>query len=138
MKKAEENRGGGERPLTSDKASQRQMMNTKQRRRFLTLTGAMLLVTAVLVLPGAAMAQDQLANPSAAQYQPQSSVLGSSTSGTSSPSVASTPSGGNGNSRIGSLPFTGMDLAIVAGVALLLTGTGLALHRLSVPPRPRG
>jgi hypothetical protein len=113
------------------------MMKSKQRRRFFTLTGAILLVSAVLVLPGSAIAQDQLANPSAAQYEPQSDVLGSSSSGTSSPSVANTPSGG-GNSQIGSLPFTGMDLAIVAGVALLLTGTGLALHRLSVPPRPRG
>jgi hypothetical protein len=116
-------------------------MKSKQRRRFLILTGAMLLVSAVLVLPGSAIAQDQLANPSSAQYQPQSDVLGSSTSGTSgtsSPSVANTPSAGKGsNGQIGSLPFTGMDLAVVAGVALLLTGTGLALHRLSVPPRPR-
>jgi hypothetical protein len=115
-------------------------MKSKQRRRFLTLTGAILLVSAVLVLPGSAIAQDQLANPSAAQYD--GGVLGSSTSGTSgtsSPAVANTPSSGKGNgSQVGSLPFTGMDLAIVAGVALLLTGTGLALHRLSVPPRPRG
>lgn len=117
-------------------------MKSKQRRRFLTLTGAILLVSAVLVLPGSAIAQDQLANPSAAQYDSQGGVLGNSTSGTSgtsSPSVANTPSAGKGNgSQVGSLPFTGMDLAIVAGVALLLTGTGLALHRLSVPPRPRG
>lgn len=122
-------------------ASQRQIMKSKQRRRFLTLTGAILLVSAVLVLPGSAIAQDQLANPSAAQYDSPSGVLGSSTSGTSgtsSPSVANTPSAGKGNGHVGSLPFTGMDLAIVAGVALLLTGTGLALHRLSVPPRPRG
>jgi hypothetical protein len=115
-------------------------MKSKQKRRFLTLTGAILLVSAVLVLPGSAIAQDQLANPAAAQYQPQGDVLGSSTSGTSgtsSPSVANTPSAGKGNDQIGSLPFTGMDLAVVAGVALLLTGTGLALHRLSVPPRPR-
>lgn len=116
-------------------------MNSKQRRRGFTLMGAILLIAAVLALPGSAIAQDQLANPSAAQYEPQGGVLGSNTSGGSgsSPSVAGTPTGGNGNgSQIGSLPFTGMDLAIVAGVALLLTGTGLALHRLSVPPRPRG
>jgi hypothetical protein len=36
--------------------------------------------------------------------------------------------------QIGSLPFTGMDLLIVSGVALVLTGTGLALRRLSIPP----
>jgi hypothetical protein len=114
-------------------------MKPKQRRRFFTSMGAILLVSAAMVLPASAIA-DQLANPSAAQYQPQGGVLGSNASGTSgpgsSPSVAGTPTGGNGNnSQIGSLPFTGMDLAIVAGVALLLTGTGLALHRLSVPPR---
>jgi hypothetical protein len=111
-------------------------MNTKQRRRIFTLMGAILLVSAVLAVPGSAMAQDQLSNPSAAQYEPASQVSGATGSGGgtgSSPSVASTPTGGGGNSQIGSLPFTGMDLGIVAGVALLLTGTGLALHRLSVP-----
>ena len=113
-------------------------MNSRHRRRFYSLTGAILLVAVALAVPGAAIAQDQLANPSAAQYEPQSQVQGAAVSGTSSPSVANTPTGGNGNGQIGSLPFTGMDLAIVAGVALLLTGTGLALHRLSVPPRPRG
>jgi hypothetical protein len=112
-------------------------MNQKRRRHFLALTGAIMLVSVALAVPGAAIAQDQLSNPSAAQYEPQSQVQGASVSGTSSPSVANTPTGG-GNGQIGSLPFTGMDLAIVAGVALLLTGTGLALHRLSVPPRPRG
>jgi hypothetical protein len=110
-------------------------MKPKQRRRIFTLIGATLLVSGVLAVP--AMAQDQLSNPSAAQYEPASQVSGATGSGGgtgSSPSVASTPTGGGGgNSQIGSLPFTGMDLAIVAGVALLLTGTGLALHRLSVP-----
>jgi hypothetical protein len=112
-------------------------MNPNQRRRFLTLMGATLLVSAALAVPGSAIAQDQLANPSAAQYEPQGDVLGGTASGSNgSPSVSGTPTGGNGNSAgPGSLPFTGMDLAIVAGVALLLTGTGLALHRLSVPPR---
>jgi hypothetical protein len=112
-------------------------MKLKRRRHIFTLTGAILLVSVALAVPGTAIAQDQLANPSAAQYEPQSQVEGNSVSGTSSPSVANTPTGGNG-AATGSLPFTGMDLAIVAGVALLLTGTGIALHRLSVPPRPRG
>jgi hypothetical protein len=112
-------------------------MNSNHSCRFLALMGATLLVAAALAVPGSAFAQDQLANPSAAQYEPQGGVLGGTASGSNagSPSVSGTPTGGNGNSQIGSLPFTGMDLAIVAGVALLLTGTGLALHRLSVPPR---
>jgi hypothetical protein len=111
-------------------------MNTKQKLGRFSVLGALVLVSAALAVPSLAIAQDQLSNPSAAQYQPQGDVLGGSTSGgnTGSPSVAGTPSGGGG-SQIGSLPFTGMDLVIVAGVALLLTGTGLALHRLSVPPR---
>jgi hypothetical protein len=114
-------------------------MNPKHKHRSIAFLGALVLVSAALAVPGSAFAQDQLSNPSAAQYEPQSGVLGGTSSGGtgSSPSVASTPTGGN-NSQIGSLPFTGMDLAIVAGVALLLTGTGLALHRLSVPPRTRG
>ena len=115
-------------------------MNIKQKPRFIAWMGALALVTAALAVPGSAFAQDQLANPSAAQYEPQGGVLGGTASGSSntgSPSVSRTPSGG-GNSQLGSLPFTGMDLVIVAGVALLLTGTGLALHRLSVPPPPRG
>jgi hypothetical protein len=102
----------------------------------------MLLVMAALAVPAAAFAQDQLANPSAAQYEPQQGVQGISGSGTGSPTgspgVAATPSSSAGNGQLGSLPFTGMDLVIVAGVALLLTGTGLALHRLSVNPRARG
>jgi hypothetical protein len=117
-------------------------MNTKQKPRFFALLGALVLVTAALAVPGSAFAQDQLSNPSSAQYEPQGGVLGGTASGnntTGSPSVSRTPTGGGGGgSQLGSLPFTGMDLAIVAGVALLLTGTGLALHRLSVPPRPRG
>jgi len=116
-------------------------MNTKQRPRFIAWMGALVLVTAALAVPGSAFAQDQLSNPSSAQYEPQGGVLGGTASGSSnagSPSVSRTPSGGGGGSQLGSLPFTGMDLVIVAGVALLLTGTGLALHRLSVPPRPRG
>lgn len=40
------------------------------------------------------------------------------------------------NNNIGSLPFTGIDLLIVAGVALVLTGTGFGLRRLSSPRGP--
>jgi hypothetical protein len=111
-------------------------MNPKKKLGLFAMLGTVVLVSAALAVPSLAIAQDQLSNPSAAQYEP-SGVLGQSTSGgnTGSPSVAGTPSAGGGSSQIGSLPFTGMDLVIVAGVALLLTGTGLALHRLSVPPR---
>jgi hypothetical protein len=91
------------------------------------------IVAAFAVVPGAALAQD---DPSAAQYDPpipQSGVAGGSGGGSSGSSGDS----GGLNSNIGSLPFTGMDLIIVAGVAFVLTGTGFALRRLSTPRGPQ-
>jgi hypothetical protein len=90
------------------------------------------IVAAFAVVPGAAIAQD---DPTSAQYNPpipESGVAGG-TEGGGDPGS----SGGGLNSNIGSLPFTGMDLIIVAGVAFLLTGTGFALRRLSTPRGPR-
>lgn len=91
------------------------------------------IVAAFAVAPVAALAQDSGSDPSAAQYNPpipESDVGGASAGG-----------GGGGesglDSNIGSLPFTGMDLIIVAGVAFVLTGTGFALRRLSMPRGPR-
>jgi hypothetical protein len=78
---------------------------------------------------GPALAQD---DPSTAQYGsniPDSGTASSAASGGSG-------SGGGLDSNIGSLPFTGMDLLIVGGVALVLTGTGFALRRLSTPRGP--
>jgi hypothetical protein len=76
-----------------------------------------------------AFAQDSIDDPSSAQYDPP--IPGEGTAGSS----ASGGSGGSGlDSNIGSLPFTGLDLLIVVGVALLLAGTGFALRRLSAHP----
>jgi hypothetical protein len=36
-------------------------------------------------------------------------------------------------SNLGELPFTGLDLLILGGLAMVLLGTGLALRRLSAP-----
>lgn len=41
------------------------------------------------------------------------------------------------DANVGSLPFTGWDLIILAGIALVLSGVGFGLRRLS-SPRPRG
>jgi hypothetical protein len=82
-----------------------------------------------------AIAQDSIDDPSSAQYDPPIPE-GEGTAG----GAASGGSGGSGSgldSNIGSLPFTGMDLLIVVGVALLLAGTGFALRRLSSPPAER-
>src|SRR5688500_15222597 len=89
----------------------------------------LLLVLAALaaftVVPAAAMAQGS-DDPSSAQYTPN---IPSADEGAGDPSG----SAGGLDSQIGSLPFTGMDLIILAGVALVLTGTGFALRRLSTP-----
>jgi hypothetical protein len=103
------------------------MWNIRSSRLGLFLSIA--LVAAFTVVP-VAVAQDS-SDPSSAQYDPpipESAVAGSSASGGS----GGDPSGLNSN--IGSLPFTGMDLLIVAGVAFVLAGTGFALRRLSTPP----
>jgi hypothetical protein len=105
--------------------------NMKNIRKLFLVLG---IVAAFAVAPAAAIAQD----PSDAQYNPpipQSGAAGGSGGGSGSPSPAGESSGLNSN--IGSLPFTGMDLIIVAGVAFLLTGTGFALRRLSTPRGPR-
>jgi hypothetical protein len=107
-------------------------MRNIARTRFAGL--ALIAVTGALVAgPATALAQDALSNPSAAQYEPQSQVHGTTTTG--SQAVAATPSNGGGSST-GSLPFTGMDVAVLSVVALALIGTGIALRRLSTPRAP--
>lgn len=105
-------------------------MRNSWRSRITLLFVAAFLVGAMAGAPAAlAQATD---DPSSAQYDPPISDEGT---------AGSAASGGSANSgldsNIGSLPFTGMDLLIVLGVALLLTGTGFALRRLSMPPGPR-
>jgi hypothetical protein len=102
------------------------MRNITRSRLCLTLIVAAI---AALSAAPAAFAQDSLTDPSAAQYNPP---IPEDDGGTAS----SSDSGGGLNSNIGSLPFTGMDLLIVAGVAFVLTGTGFALRRLSTPRGP--
>ncbi len=104
------------------------MRNITRSRLCLTLIVA---AFAALSVAPAALAQDPSSDPSAAQYNPP---IPEDDGGTAS---ASDSGGGGGlNSNIGSLPFTGMDLLIVAGVAFVLTGTGFALRRLSTPRGP--
>ena len=90
-------------------------------------------LAALVVGPATALAQDSLSNPSAAQYEPQSKVQGTTTTG----NVASSASSNNGGGTTGTLPFTGLDVMVLAAVALALIGTGVALRRLSTPKAPR-
>ena len=90
---------------------------------------ALAVVTALVLgatLPGAVFAQDKLNNPTSSEYSPDVPP----STGTETGSGAESAGGGG---RIGSLPFTGMDLIILAGIAVVLTGTGVALRRLSMP-----
>ena len=91
------------------------------------------LISGMVAVP-AAFAQDSSSDPSAAQYDPPIPDPGASASSQSSGDPSGDPGGLEAN--IGSLPFTGIDLLIVVGVALVLTGTGLALRRLSTPRGP--
>ena len=105
---------------------------------------AMAVLAAAFVLPAQALAQTNCANagsdPTAAQY---CSISGVQTGGDgNAPKVKDvsnvttssvTPSGTAAveTSSSGSLPFTGLDVGILLLVAAVLTGTGLALRRLT-------
>jgi hypothetical protein len=102
------------------------MRNLRHSRIGLLLVLAALAVFATV--PAAAMAQGS-GDPSSAQYTPNIPPGDEGATGGSG-------SSGGLDSQIGSLPFTGMDLIILAGVALVLTGTGFALRRLSTPRGP--
>jgi len=87
-------------------------------------------LAAFVAMPGVAVGQGSSDNPSDVVYTPNipPDDQGDTAGGGSS---------GGLDSQIGSLPFTGMDLIILAGVALVLTGTGFALRRLSTPRGPQ-
>jgi hypothetical protein len=105
---------------------------------------AMVVLAAAFVLPAQALAQTNCANagsdPTAAQY---CSISGVQTGGdgngpkvkdvsnVSTPSATPSGSAAVETSSSGSLPFTGLDVGILLLVAAVLTGTGLALRRLT-------
>jgi hypothetical protein len=93
-------------------------------------------IAAVAIAPATALAQDALSNPSSAQYEPQSQVQGTNTNGSNDGQVAANTARTGLNSNVGSLPFTGLDVIVLAVVAAALIGTGLALRRLSTPKVP--
>lgn len=89
------------------------------------------------VLPASAVAQGANSDPTAAVYGDDDGESASFESAGSSGSGSTGSSESSGlSSPIGSLPFTGMDLIILAGVAFVLTGTGFALRRASMPRGP--
>jgi hypothetical protein len=101
-------------------------------------------LSAAFVLPAQAFAQDNncsnaQSDPTAAQYCPQSAILGSNSGASNTPSSTGTPSVATPSathavavsSAGGSLPFTGLDVGTLVLAAAILTGTGLVLRRLT-------
>jgi hypothetical protein len=74
-------------------------------------------------------------NPTAAQYQdtPKKGVGGTSASGSSG--GGSSPSSSGGGGQLGSLPFTGADLAALLAIAVCLLASGAVIKSLSRPRR---
>jgi hypothetical protein len=87
----------------------------------------MWLAAALLVLALAAPSAAIAASPSNSQYETQNHQI-SAGGGGGGPSAPS-------NSTIGSLPFTGLDVGVLALAAAALLGAGFALRRLSDPTR---
>jgi len=98
-----------------------------RRRPAVWLAGA--LVVLALAAPAAAMAT----SPSHDQYDPKSQQIAATGSGGGGGGSATTSS--SGGSTIGSLPFTGLDVGVLALAAVALLGAGFALRRLSDPAR---
>lgn len=122
------------------------------------------LLAAALLLPGSALAGEcshPNSDPTAAQYcSPAGTHENGNNGGNEEQGVAgeNESSGGEGgetpvtvepastaeaeavqeSSSGSSLPFTGLDVGVLAIVALLLAGTGLLLRRLSAPRDTRG
>jgi hypothetical protein len=110
----------------------------RRRRPYLRVLLAAGVCAAFLIPPATALGQDALSNPSAAQYEPQSQVQGTDTTG-SGPVAGNSTGGpgtggpGTGGGTVGSLPFTGMDLVVLGGTAFVLLAAGFVLRRLSAP-----
>ena len=103
--------------------------------RLATVTG-MLMGTFVLPALGAAQAE-----PREAQYKPLSlSVAASGDEGRNGPGAPGSATGTQpgGDTTIGILPFTGLDLALMCGVALALFGFGVGLQRATSHRDPDG
>ncbi len=119
------------------------MTGTSRIRAGLRAAIATAVLAAAFVLPAQAFAVNNCSNvgsdPTQAQYCPPSDVQAGGSAGTgafvSTPSPAGTKAASTSG---GSLPFTGLDLAALLAVAVVLTATGLALRRLSASGDGKG
>ena len=93
-----------------------------------------LVLTLALVFAVPAIAQDATQDG----YSPDGPQAIEQTGGDSSPGAGGSGgngSGGNGSGAAGSaeLPFTGVDLVLIAGLGVGLLGVGLGMRRLTGP-----
>jgi len=87
---------------------------------------------AILVL-AFVLAAPAFAQPSSQDgYTDQAGQVQAQVDEESSAPVAATGSGGGGG---GSLPFTGLDVALIGGAGVLLVGAGIGMQRLTRAPR---
>jgi hypothetical protein len=91
------------------------------------LTSLLAVVVLVLVMAVPAFAQ----NATQDGYTATAGQVQAQVDDESSAPVAATTSGGGGG---GSLPFTGLDVALLAGAGVLLVGAGLGMRRLTQAP----
>jgi hypothetical protein len=100
------------------------------RTRGIGIVLALTALVAIIAMPMQAIAQDVNSDPTAAQYRAPALLVSNEGSGGGPPGGG--PAGGSSVSGdSGTLPFTGLDVAALAAVALALTGTGFALRRLT-------
>jgi hypothetical protein len=111
------------------------------RRRPIVWLASALALLAIAAAPSAAMASSQgnCTSPPKCEYQPKSQQIAATGGG----GGGDTRGGGSGgptaatsaHSTIGGLPFTGLDIGVLALAAVALLGAGFALRRLSDPTR---
>jgi len=105
-----------------------QIRNRKTLRTTLTA-----LIAAALLAFGAGPAMAQTDDPTSAQYDTPSDIIDSGVAGVSDEGAGAvggvTDSGTGTGTGAGSLPFTGLDVALASVVAALLIGTGLLMRR---------
>jgi hypothetical protein len=96
---------------------------------------ALLAVLAVLAIPATALAQAD--NPTEAQYEPVTEQIDQGPG-----TLTEVQTGGPGDPAdqqsadrpVAGLPFTGLDIGLLAAVAALLGGSGLLVRRMSRAP----
>jgi hypothetical protein len=100
--------------------------SSRQRRRI--ALGGLVATAALLVGPTAALAQD--INPSSDQYDNTPEQIEKSVGGGAG-DPGGDPGTGSSDRVVAGLPFTGLDLGLLAAAALLLGASGIVLRRLA-------